>query len=276
MSVVTESYTIGGLKVRVYRSLALITGSVAAVFLLHGRFGSAEDVDLFARAFLEKAEGQNRGLYIITLDHRNHGTGLVEERANKSWTEGNEQHAIDMYSIQMGTAQDVSFLIDFLPAYLFPAAECKIDAWGVVGISLGGHSTWIVLSQDPRVTLGVPIIGCPDYIELMKYRAKRSDIPFTAPYIPASLVDLIGSSDPASKNYSSLETSNPFLGKKILILSGEDDKLVPWTASKKVVDSLEVGPQGLKKVIVEKGVGHECTATMVAEATEFVLTELVN
>lgn len=46
-----------------------------------------------------------------------------------------------------GTARDVSFVIDFLPSYLFPHDESKIESWGVVGISLGGHSTWIVLSQ---------------------------------------------------------------------------------------------------------------------------------
>jgi len=46
-----------------------------------------------------------------------------------------------------GTARDVSFMIDFLPSYLFPHEESKIDSWGVAGISLGGHSTWIILSQ---------------------------------------------------------------------------------------------------------------------------------
>ena len=73
-------------------------------------------------------------------------------------------HRIDMYSIQSkfsssrgqnlsqflitaGTARDVSFLIDFLPAYLYPSNEKCISGWGVAGISLGGHSTWISLSS---------------------------------------------------------------------------------------------------------------------------------
>ena len=46
-----------------------------------------------------------------------------------------------------GTAHDVSFLIDFLPAYLFPNEERTISQWLVTGISLGGHSTWIVLKN---------------------------------------------------------------------------------------------------------------------------------
>ncbi|KDR79059.1 hypothetical protein GALMADRAFT_244822 [Galerina marginata CBS 339.88] len=276
--VITETYTIGGLKVHVYSNATPLSGSVAAVFLLHGRHGSENDVVPFSKALLEKTKGQHRGLCVITLDHRNHGARVVEARANNTWTEveENPHHAMDMYAIQIGTAQDISLVIDFLTMYLFPHGECKIDSWGVIGISLGGHSTWIALSQDPRITIGVPIIGCPDYLELMKYRAESNNIPFIAPYVPSSLLDLIGTSDPASRNYSSLEPSNPFLGKKILVLSGEDDKLVPWTASKKFVDSLEVGPQGLKKVIVEKGVGHKCTAEMVEAAGDFIKAEMIN
>lgn len=48
---------------------------------------------------------------------------------------------------QVGTARDVSFLIDFAPAYLFPNAERTVDRWGVAGISLGGHSVWSILKD---------------------------------------------------------------------------------------------------------------------------------
>lgn len=43
----------------------------------------------------------------------------------------------------VGSARDVSFLTDFLPSYLFPYGENKVVEWGVVGISLGGHSAWL-------------------------------------------------------------------------------------------------------------------------------------
>lgn len=46
-----------------------------------------------------------------------------------------------------GAAQDVSYLIDFLPAYLFPNEERIIDTWAVAGVSLGGHSTWHCLKD---------------------------------------------------------------------------------------------------------------------------------
>ncbi|KIM40446.1 hypothetical protein M413DRAFT_445902 [Hebeloma cylindrosporum] len=278
MSVDKEDHVVGGLKISVYKP-SITTASVAVLFLLHGRHGSAAQVDGIARALAEKTSSSThnrRTILIVTLEHRNHGSRLIDARANNSWTEteDNSRHALDMYAIQTGTARDVSFLIDFLPSYLFPHDESKIDSWGVVGISLGGHSTWIILSQEPRVQVGIPIIGCPDYIELIKHRAKASNIPFTAPYIPSSLLKLIEVSDPASRNHGSLDGSNPFLGKKILILSGEKDTLVPWAASKKFVEGLEVGPDGEKKVILQKGVGHKCTDEMVEQTATFIQAKL--
>jgi len=73
--------------------------------------------------------------------------------------------SIDMYTIQStskpqlvpmklkltpleaGTAEDVSFLIDHLPSFLYPLGERTIVEWGIGGTSLGGHSTWIALSR---------------------------------------------------------------------------------------------------------------------------------
>jgi len=63
--------------------------------------------------------------------------------------------------------------------------------------------------------------------------------------------------------------SNPFLNKRILVLSGAADKLVPWSASETFVNNLKVG-SGIKKVVLEDGAGHEVTAKMVEEASAFV------
>ena len=53
-----------------------------------------------------------------------------------------------------GTARDVSYLIDFLPSFLYPNDERTIVEWGVGGISLGGHSTWIALRQGNSTSSG--------------------------------------------------------------------------------------------------------------------------
>jgi hypothetical protein len=40
--------------------------------------------------------------------------------------------------------------------------------------------------------------------------------------------------------------------------------------SEPFVDALEVGPEGVKKIFVQEGVGHACTNEMVDEAAAFV------
>jgi len=205
---------------------------------------------------------------------------LVDPKANNGWSKSNDKnndrHAIDMYSIQNGTARDVSFLIDFIPAYLYPSAERTISTWGVAGISLGGHSTWISLSNDPRVKIGIPIVGCPDFLTLMTERAKQYSLPIAPPYIPDHLLSYIRQHDPVTSTPSHvLDISNPFLGKKILILCGGIDTLVPYSAGKDFVEKLQVGNDGIKKVVIMPDAGHECTAAMVAEMAQFIQTEVL-
>ncbi|KAF8313515.1 Alpha/Beta hydrolase protein [Cantharellus anzutake] len=208
----------------------------------------------------------------LRQDHRNHGERLITPLANLGWhrepAENNSNHAIDMYAIQTGTAKDVSFLIDFLPSYLFPNGEREIDRWGVAGISLGGHSTWICLKNDPRVTIGIPIIGCPSFLTLMRTRAAQYRLS-GPPTFPDSLVSYIEHNDPSSTEPN--PSLNPFLGKKILILSGGADSLVPWEASKAFIEKLDLGENGVKTVFLEDGAGHQCTREMVKRLGEFMI-----
>ena len=55
---------------------------------------------------------------------------------------------------------------DLIEGYLLGDAGGKreIDQHLALGVSLGGHSVWQLMFADPRVTAGVVIIGCPDYI----------------------------------------------------------------------------------------------------------------
>jgi predicted esterase len=90
------------------------------------------------------------------------------------------------------------------------------------------------------------------------------------PHFPDSFMSCVKIRDPSSVEASSPNPSqNPFIGKHVLVLSGADDRLVPWSASKKFVEALQVG-KGTKKVIVEENAGHECTPRMVQELAGFV------
>jgi len=141
---------------------------------------------------------------------------------------------------------------------------------------LGGHSTWLALSTDPRLEIGIPIIGCPDYLKLMSLRAKESSLTLEPPYLPNSLLSLIRRVDPVSLPYSSEDSWNPFLGKKILVLSGGQDQTVPWSSSREFVEQLQVGKQGRKKSVVVEDAGHVCTSEMVAEMVQFIKDEALH
>ncbi|TFY72054.1 hypothetical protein EVG20_g977 [Dentipellis fragilis] len=284
---------VAGLRVHVYAPPDLLTKPsaepIAALFVLAGRLSSAKSksivntaIDAFKFADEKRKTGgkEQRDFIVITFDQRNHGHREVDPLGNEAWTQDqkdtkhNVRHAIDMYGIQTGTSRDVSFVIDFLPSYLFPNAERTIGTWAVSGISLGGHATWLALRNDPRVRIGIPIIGCPDYTRLLAPRAAAAGLTLSPPYFPASLRELVQRSDPIGVAFrSTVPGENPFLGKRILVLSGGADTLVPWAASQEFVDGLEVGPQGRKKVHVCEGVEHAYPPEMKEEMLEFFWEE---
>ena len=72
-----------------------------------------------------------------------------------------------------------------------------------------------------------------------------------------------------------MDATNPFLGKKILILSGGIDTIVPYSSGKEFVEKLQVGKDGIKKVVIVPDAGHECTTAMVAEMAQFIYTEVL-
>jgi alpha-beta hydrolase superfamily lysophospholipase len=113
--------------------------------------------------------------------------------------------------------------------------------------------------------------GCPNYIHLMTERAKTSGVKYVPPVAPQTFVDYLQATDAGQVPYTSSDKAlNPYIGKKILVLSGKEDPIVPWVSSDEVVKNLNVGDTGVKKVIVYPGVAHECTQEMVTEMADFV------
>ncbi|KAI9440092.1 Alpha/Beta hydrolase protein [Lactarius indigo] len=280
--IVKEILNVAGLSTNVYTRINLrdkrTSEPVVVLFFLHGRTESADQADPTARAIFSWAAEKeatsretSRDFIVVTFDQRNHGKRTVDKRGNLGWSkkadQHNERHAVDMYSILIGAVKDISFLIDVLPAYLFPRDERTIAEWVLAGFSLGGHATWLALGNEPRVRIGIPICGCPDYLALMEQRADKLGIPRTAPYFPESLRALVGAYDPV------VAPPGAFVGKRILALSGADDTLVPWSVSRAFVEALDVGPRGKKKVVVQPGVKHEYTDEMREELFRFFWEE---
>ncbi|KAK5049344.1 hypothetical protein LTR84_004273 [Exophiala bonariae] len=257
---------------------------------------------------------KSRGLIAISFDQRNHGSRLASPLANEAWRGGNENHALDMYSSYAGTAQDTSLLLDYLPGYIFPDSTRTIDHNVVLGISLGGHAAWHVIAHDPRFSAAIPVIGCPDYARLMADRARLSKRKhwlesqgrkfLGSPDFPPSLIQSLRRTDPAafiSSHLRDTPTEQAFLStssltaddraalapvmarcfgnKRILVLSGGDDKLVSYAHSKPFLDWLKRssaeggwfngGDLHLEDHVFD-GVGHEVPASMVEKMVVFV------
>lgn len=161
-----------------------------------------------------------------------------------------------------GTALDTSLLLNYLSSYVFPKGTHNLVQNLVLGISLGGHAAWHCLLHDSRITAGIIVIGCPDYVRLMSQRAEKSkratwistDRPGMAflgsEDFPKGLLETVEKYDPAGLLLGELDTVTgddymhepsdtektrlrPLMrdhlgGKKILCLSGGADKLVPY------------------------------------------------
>lgn len=70
MTVIKHTHLIGGIQTYVYKPTSQSSSSLAILFLLHGRHGSAGDelVDSIARTILEaNIDHQQRKLWIVTL-----------------------------------------------------------------------------------------------------------------------------------------------------------------------------------------------------------------
>lgn len=145
----------------------------------------------------------------------------------------------------------------------------------------------------------------------MKDRASRSSATLPPPFdgpptFPKSFIEAVNATSPCprpdsgsatNKTSSELQYSptsadpyiNPYIGKKVLVLSGGSDPLVPWKFSKDFVEELvvrrssegEAGGNsgawtGKKEVIVEEQAKHEVTPTMIANLCRFVWEETLS
>ena len=144
-----KTYIVGGIETHVYGFENIqSSAAVDVVFLLHGRTRAWQDNVEWAHRIIElNKASSSRPLLAVTFDARNHGKRIVDNDKNMAWAQGNETHGQDMYSIQYGTSQDVSFLITFLPLFLFPDGKTKFANVLCAGVSLGGHETYLSLSD---------------------------------------------------------------------------------------------------------------------------------
>jgi pimeloyl-ACP methyl ester carboxylesterase len=309
-AVSAQTFTIAGILVTVHgiAEVPPTATSVACLWLLNPRLQTKETMAPVAAQIISAwnaRQPKNVGLIAAAFDQRNHGSRLVDPVHNEAWRQGNPRHAQDMFGCYHGTAADCSQLIDHLPSYVFHTpASPRITTHFALGISLGGHATWHVLLSDTRVTAGVVVIGCPDYTRLMTDRARLSKRPsytqssppgaafLGSEDFPPALLHAVSLYDPAGKMLPGIfnpvgEDLQPselallrmksaafaLTGKKILNLSGKEDKLVPYAAGeaflkvfKEVVVSDRIANVEFEDVLFD-GVGHAYSPDMADKAT---------
>lgn len=224
------------------------------VFVTHGRGGRVEHVFDSCRDLVKA------GLIAIAVEQRNHGRRLLEESQNRDWS---QSFPSDLYGIFAGTALDVSLLLDMIPARLGLATDCV----GMTGFSLGGHATFIAMTLDSRIKVGVPVIGGGHFRLLMETRIAQYEVPaeqFDSYYPPAL--------QRAVEKYDPYYHPERFADRPLLMLNGGADTLVPAACNQALEGVLRphyTKPDHLK-LSIYPGVGHEVPPAMWQEAVAWL------
>jgi predicted esterase len=106
------------------------------------------------------------------------------------------------------------------------------------------------------VAAGVVILGCPDYKALMTLRAgmEHGD-----KRLPQGFHDIVAKLDPRLENVSK---------KDLLILKGEIDELVPWSACQGFVSHL---PPETTELVGFPDVGHAFPREMMEKSVDWIV-----
>ncbi|KAI5304172.1 Folylpolyglutamate synthetase [Ascosphaera pollenicola] len=257
------SRSIAGIEIHIYSNAVLSDARATfdLVFTMHGRGNTYLSMEDYAgRILKEHGESQRlrgRELLVVSFDQRNHGHRVVDQVRNEGWDQ-NATHAKDMWAMVYGTSQDISLLVRLLPTSIYK--EPKLGHVVVSGFSMGGHVTYLSLSQDPLISAGVAVCGCPDYPSLMHGRLATVPLPASEKetLLPPAFLEVVNATGPSPEKLA---------GKDILVLKGDDDESVPFAAGEGFVNRLDADRV---KVTGYPGVGHELTEGMMREGATWI------
>ncbi|BEJ16152.1 hypothetical protein CspHIS471_0507570 [Cutaneotrichosporon sp. HIS471] len=169
-------------------------------------------------------------------------------------------HGSQAHATLVGGVQDFQLVMDSLASYLWPRDERHIEEWMYTGVSLGGHLTWRMLRDDPRIRIGAPIVSIPpEYLAgilTRQFRVPPPDDPLNI--IPSTV-----------RNAFELQAApGSYANKKILSVHGAIDETIPVRLAKDEFVRIRTETDSLE-VYVQDGMGHVVTPEMVKRVAEW-------
>jgi sulfonate transport system substrate-binding protein len=262
-----EHIDVGGLRVYVVRTEPPPSPRpLRALFLLHARTGSLASVLDRAEDLVRRARALGVPLLVLAVELRNHGQRMLDSQLNGPMS----GDGLEMFANVLGTARDVSFVMDVLPGKLSLRGE-RIERWGIVGISMGAHVCLVAAMRDSRFATCVSLIGCADYAWLMSERIRSQRALQIA---PDATIDDVGRLVLGDETYNliarcgAMNISPDCSGTSFLLLGARGDPLVSPRYNARFVAAMAAHPRfTVRDHQVDE---HKVTPAMWTDACTFV------
>jgi dienelactone hydrolase len=212
------------------------------VIMSHGFTNKKEDLI----PYLE--ELAKLGYYTVGIDNRLHG-----ERNDGGFgmvlSEGGRLNCFKLFNAIKENAEDIRILID----YFTGDSQIDINRIGMLGISMGGFTTFKALTIDKRIKVAAPFISSPIWGDVPE-GAKIDD----SPEVSKAFEEL-------SMKYSPSNTPDNFFPTAILMQAGGIDVHFNLEKLKKYYTVLKEHYQNASdriNFLVHEGVAHNVTPDM--------------
>jgi pimeloyl-ACP methyl ester carboxylesterase len=200
-------HPIGGVEVTIF------TGNnpddAPAVFFTHGKNGCKISHYEYCR------ELNKVGLNVFAIDQRNHGKRTMDQ----TLTEFESPFVVaELFSEVVGTAKDISFLIDTIPS----TTGLNPKRWGLIGGSLGAIASIQTMTHDQRINCVASIVGSGDFKGLVYNSISNTEIlkEEVDEQFDAATIELY-------KEYDAINHVEKLNNRPLLLCAGEIDDIVP-------------------------------------------------
>ncbi|MEN8905653.1 MAG: alpha/beta hydrolase [Clostridiales bacterium] len=184
------------------------------IFVNHGYTSKKETETSYC---LELAK---KNYFVIAIDAYKHG-----ERIQEPYISGSEIEKFeDFFNVIIQTGNDIKKIYN-------DNYKERFDMINLLGISMGGAVSYYTATIMENINAVIPIIGSPSFYEFSKFKIDRMD---------KSDDDIRG----MSLKIEELKIVDPinrpelFLNKKMFILNGNEDSIVPEKWSKRLYEKI--------------------------------------